>query len=201
MKRIVHYFNKYGPENTEAVIDAVAERLGDSDLSTVVVASTSGRTALKFAQKIRTERVRIICVSDPPQADSYPGITPKRRKLLETMGVLIIDRVPYASTAYSSGASENIYGALDLRVLFFDAFRIVGGNGLKVAIEVGLMAADGGIVEPGEWLITVGGTEKGADTAIVMKAAFSQNLLAKDPAKRPEVYEILAMPTTKKWWW
>jgi hypothetical protein len=89
----------------------------------------------------------------------------------------------------------------ELRVLFFDAFRIVGGNGLKVAIEVGLMATDGGVVQPGERLIAVGGTSEGADTAIVMKAAFSQDIMAKDPAKRPEVYEILAMPTTKKWWW
>jgi len=63
------------------------------------------------------------------------------------------------------------------------------------------MATDGGIVQPGERLIGVGGTGEGADTAIVMKAAFSQNLMAKDPAKRPEVYEILAMPMTKKWWW
>jgi len=201
MKRVVRYFAEYGPQNTEAVIEAVVERLRDGDLSALVVASTSGRTALKFAQQIGPNLVRIICVSDPPQADSYPGIAPENRELLETLGVLIVDRVPYASTAYSWGASENVYGALDLRVLFFDAFRIVGGNGLKVAIEVGLMATDGGVVQPGERLITVGGTSEGADTAIVMKAAFSQNLMAKDPSKRPEVHEILAMPTTKKWWW
>jgi len=200
MKRVVRYFAEYGPQNTAEVIQAVVERLQDGDLSTLVVASTSGRTPLKFAQQIG-ESVRIVCVSDPPQADCYPGITPENRKLLETLGVLIIDRVPYASTAYSSGASENVYGALDLRVLFFDAFRMVGGNGLKVAIEVGLMATDGGAVQPGERLIAVGGTSEGADTAIVMKAAFSQNLMAKDPTKRPEVCEILAMPTTKKWWW
>ncbi len=201
MKRAVSYFAEHGPQNTEGVIEAVVERLQEGDLSTLVVASTSGRTALKFAQQIESKSVRIICVSDPPQADSYPGISPESRKLLEGLGGLIVDRVPYSSTAYSWGASENVYGALDLRVLFFDAFRIVGGNGLKVAIEVGLMATDGGAVQPGQRLIAVGGTSEGADTAIVMKAAFSQNLMAKDPTKRPEVYEILAMPMTKKRWW
>jgi len=110
MKRVVRYFADYGPQNTEEVIEAVAERLRDGDLSTLVVASTTGRTALKFAQQIGPELVRIICVSDPPQADCYPGITPENRKLLETLGVLIVDRVPYASTAYSWGASENMYG-------------------------------------------------------------------------------------------
>jgi len=47
----------------------------------------------------------------------------------------------------------------------------------------------------------VGGTERGADMAIVLKTAFSCDLFAKDPDKRPEVWEILALPRTKRWWW
>lgn len=201
MKRFVSYFDKYGPENTPEVIQAVADRLRDGDIAAVVVASTSGQTALELVRRIGSGGPRLVCVSDPPQASSYPGITPQNRELLEKSGVVIVDRVPYASTSYSWGACENMYGALDLRVVIFDAFRLVGGNGLKVAIEVGLMATDGGIVRPRERIISIGGTERGADTAIVMRAAFSQNLLAKDPDERPEVLEILAMPLVKKWWW
>lgn len=201
MKRLVYYFASYGPQNTEDVIQAVADRLRDGDISAVVVASTSGRTALEFARRFGSSAPRLICVSDPPQAHSYPSITPDNRDSLEKSGVVIVDRVPYASTSYSEGASENVYGALDLRVVVFDAFRMVGGNGLKVAVEVGLMATDGGAIRPGERIISVGGTERGADTAIVMKTAFSFNLFAKDPADRPEVVEILAMPLVKKWWW
>jgi len=37
--------------------------------------------------------------------------------------------------------------------------------------------------------------------AIVLKTAFSCDLFAKDPDKRPEVWEILALPRTKRWWW
>lgn len=84
---------------------------------------------------------------------------------------------------------------------YFDAFRMVGGNGLKVATEVGLMATNAGKVAPGQEIIAIGGTAGGADTAIGMKAAFSGNIFIKDLAKRPEVREILAMPKTRKWGW
>jgi hypothetical protein len=167
----------------------------------VIVASTSGKTAIRFAEKLSSESVRLICVSDPPSADGYPGIKPRNRKKLTSLGIEIVDRVPYASTAYSLDARENVYGAPDMRAIVFDAFRMVGGNGLKVAIEVGLMATDGGFISPGTMAITVGGTGSGADTAIVMKTSLSQDLFAKDATKRPEVREILAMPMVKKWWW
>ncbi|MFQ6033784.1 MAG: hypothetical protein ACE5KR_02855, partial [Candidatus Bipolaricaulia bacterium] len=67
--------------------------------------------------------------------------------------------------------------------------------------EVGLMATNARKIPPGEEIIAVGGTGRGADVAIVMKAAFSSDIFAKEPEKRPEVREILAMPRAKRWWW
>ncbi len=204
MKRTVRYFANYGAENTDEVIEAVIERFREGDIKTVVVASSTGETAIKLAQGIKG-MARVICVSDPPWAvgrfPESPGISSAHRATLESLGVEIIDYMPYASVAYSWQASENVYGALDLLVVVFDAFRMVGGNGLKVAVEVGLMATNAGKVEAGEDVIAVGGTESGADTAIVLKAAFSQRIFFKDPSERPEVREILAMPRVKKWWW
>jgi hypothetical protein len=204
MKRIARYFANYGAENTGEVIEAVAERLREGDIKSVVVASSTGGTAVKVAQGING-LAEVICVSDPPWAvgrfSEAPGISAENKARLESFGVEIIDYMPYASVAYSWQASENVYGALDLLVLVFDAFRMVGGNGLKVAIEVGLMATNAGKVKAGEDVIAVGGTESGADTAIVLKAAFSSNIFSKDPSERPEVREILAMPRAKKWWW
>jgi hypothetical protein len=134
------------------------------------------------------------------QFPEAPGISQENRTQLEALGVEVIDDVPYASMAYSWKAAENVYGALDLLVVAFDAFRLVGGNGLKVAIEVGLMATNAGKLPPGEEVIAVGGTGRGADVAIVLKTAFSCDIFAREPEKRPEVREILAMPRTKRWW-
>jgi hypothetical protein len=94
-----------------------------------------------------------------------------------------------------------MYGTPDLRVMLFDAFRLVGGQGLKVAMEVGMMATDGGRVNPGGIILCVGGTGTGADCAIVMKAGFSVDLLSRKSERRPHVREILAMPLKKKWRW
>jgi len=203
MKRTVRYFDNCGAENTGEVIEAVTQRLEERDIKTVVVASSTGETAIKFAQGTRGA-ARVICVSDPPSAvakSESPGITSENRARLDSLCVEIIDYMPYASVAYSWQAAENVFGVLDLLVVVFDAFRMVGGNGLKVAIEVGLMATNAGKVKAGEDVIAVGGTESGADTAVVLKTAFSQDIFAKDPSKRPEVREILAMPRVKKWWW
>ena len=74
------------------------------------------------------------------------------------------------------------------------------GQGLKVAVEVILIAVDEGVVKPRQEVIGVGGTERGADTAIVAKAASSRDMLGPDFRKRLEIREILAMPLGKKWW-
>ncbi|HQM53768.1 MAG TPA: hypothetical protein PLI86_11705, partial [bacterium] len=49
-------------------------------------------------------------------------------------------------------------------------------QGVKVCVEIVLMAADAGLAASGERVIAVAGTAHGADTALVMRAASSQNL-------------------------
>ena len=54
----------------------------------------------------------------------------------------------------------------------------VFGQGLKVAIEITMMAADAGLVSPEEEVIAIAGTGRGADTAIVVKPANAHNAFA-----------------------
>jgi hypothetical protein len=44
----------------------------------------------------------------------------------------------------------------------------VFGQGMKVVCEIPLMAADAGVVRTDEEVIAVGGTGRGADTAVVL---------------------------------
>ncbi len=207
MKRTIRSFPHYGPENTGEVIEAVAERLQEKDLSTVIVGSSTGETALRIAQRVQGFEpcIRVVAVCDPPWAI---GKVPKAGRIsadnkakLAALGGDVVDTVPYASRAYSTGASNNVYEALDLMVVVFDAFRMVGGNGLKVAIEVALMATNAGAVAPGQEVIAVAGTGNGLDTAVVMKTAYSIDIFSNDPAERPEIREMLAMPREKRWYW
>ena len=65
------------------------------------------------------------------------------------------------------------------------------GDGLKVAVEVVLIAVASGFVEPYGDVIAVGGTSRGADTAIVMNATYPNHAISKDPKKRMRIREIL----------
>jgi hypothetical protein len=49
-------------------------------------------------------------------------------------------------------------------------------QGMKVGVEITLMACDGGLIAPGEKVIAVAGTGLGADTALVLTAAPSTRL-------------------------
>ena len=49
------------------------------------------------------------------------------------------------------------------------------GEGMKVACEIALMAADAGLVRTDQEVVSIGGTGRGADTAVVLKPAHAQD--------------------------
>jgi hypothetical protein len=61
-------------------------------------------------------------------------------------------------------------------------------QGMKVAVEISLMAADAGLLDMSRELIAIAGTDEGADTAIVLKPTYSRNF------KQLHIREILAKP-------
>jgi len=67
-------------------------------------------------------------------------------------------------------------------------------------VEVALMAVSSGYVAPFQDVIAVGGSGTGADTAIVLRATYPAALFDKDPSKKMEIKEIIAMPIAKEWW-
>ncbi len=52
VKQII-YFKEPGSENTDAVLDYVLKRVKEGSIKTVVVASTSGETGVKFARALK----------------------------------------------------------------------------------------------------------------------------------------------------
>ena len=70
VKNII-YFDAPGPQNTDKVVDAAVERLAEGDIKFVTVASITGETSLKIAERIKYSNldVKVICVSGPPQWD------------------------------------------------------------------------------------------------------------------------------------
>ena len=195
----VYYFQEPGEQNTDFVIEAVKKYIEKNGRKDIVVASTSGKTALKFANAIRN--TRIICVSESAYRKEwgyeYPCINPKIKEELEKMGVIVIDRTPYI--LHGSVYELSNYNFPTPETIFKDTLYAFG-QGMKVAVEVVIIAVEHGILEPFKDVIGVGGSGRGADTAIVLRSTYSGTVFSKDKEKRLEIREIIAMPIKKKWW-
>jgi hypothetical protein len=64
-------------------------------------------------------------------------------------------------------------GTYELEEIIAHTLRLFG-EGVKVAVEIALMAADAGFVRTDEPAIAIAGTGSGADTAVVLKPANAQ---------------------------
>jgi hypothetical protein len=172
------YFVEPGPENTDDVVKAVIKRVEQGDIKTVIVASTSGGTGVRFADALKG-KANVIAVS-------HQKMNPKLKEEVAKLGSVAVDEthLPFHKR-----------GMDDVRNAFYAL-----GQGFKVAIEVILIAADKGLIKPYKDVIGVGGSGGGADTAIIARSTATKEIFSEDLTKKLEVREIIAMPLKKKWW-
>jgi hypothetical protein len=155
---------------TRDVIDRVKERLDAGGVEHVVVATTSGETGVRFAEALSGTGARVVCVThhvgftggDADQLD------PANRGRLEALGAGIV-----TATHALSGIARSIsktFGGTTSAETVAHTLRLFG-QGMKVCVEIAVMAADAGQIPTDRDVICVGGTGKGADTAVVLKPA------------------------------
>jgi len=172
------YFDKPGAANTDATLQAVNERLKTGDIHHVVVATNTGATALRAAEVLQAPEVRICGVhhqSSQWGRDARARPDPEQLERARRLGVTFVPDSP-AVTYFRQIKGES---AETLRKL---------GQGIKVAVEVVLMAAQTGLIQTGQIVIGVGGTGRGADAAIVCTAT------TPDKVGKLFIREILAKP-------
>ena len=63
------------------------------------------------------------------------------------------------------------------------------GQGVKVCTEISVMALDAGLIPYGVPVIAIGGTNKGADTSIVITPAHANRIF------KTKIHEILCKPS------
>lgn len=182
------YFDRPGRENTVAVVAAVRERCAALGIEHVVVASDSGETALRFWEVLQDTGVALICV---PEHAGYaggdePSISPEKRKDLEEKGIRVLI-CAHALSGVGRSISKKFGGITPVEIIAY-TLRQFGGEGIKVGVEVAVMAADAGLIPTDREVIAVGGSGGGADAAIVLKAAHMNNFFDL------EIREIIAKP-------
>ena len=161
-------FDKPGPGNTEAVIDHVCRFAGQSDIQNIVVSSSTGRTGILAAEALPKHRITVVTHSTGFRRENEQQLPAQNRKKLESMGVSILTcQHALAGISRAVRFKLDTY-ALDEIVAY--TLRILG-HGLKVAVEISLMASDAGRIRTDEDIIAIGGTGTGADTAAVIRPA------------------------------
>jgi len=193
MNRSIFYFNQPGAGNTDDIVEIVYKRLKGGDIKSVVVASSSGVTGLKFAKKMAKETNLVIVSSHPGY--SAPGVWNfdlNILKELESMGSKVVKQ-SHILSGLERSISNKFSGASHTEVLA-EALRCLLGVGMKVAIECAIMAADSGAI-PIDKTIAVGGTStekgRGADCAIVVWPSHFNNFFDF------RILEILAKPFSR----
>ncbi|MBI5251093.1 MAG: hypothetical protein HY912_16515 [Desulfomonile tiedjei] len=168
MIRQVEYFAKTGKENTHRCVEIVKNLVGEG-FSHVVVATTSGRTALAFAKELQGKKVNLVAVTHnvgyggPDQDECEPAA----RIELESLGVRI-----FTGTILTRGIEaalmkkhQGVYPAY----IVAQSLRILS-QGIKVCAEIAAEACDAGLIPEGIDIVAVAGTGRGADTVAIIDA-------------------------------
>lgn len=185
MEQTITYFEKPGPTNTAKTLRLAAEQAGLRGIGKVILASTRGVTAKRAAALFAGTGVKLIVV--PHQY----GFTETQRFPAELVAVLEQQghKVHFGTMLFHT---DNFHGSGAPEVMAIVLRTIC--QGMKVCVEITLMAADGGHVARGEEVIVVSGTGRGADTAVVAIASTSNKL------HDLHITEILCKPLQTKSW-
>jgi hypothetical protein len=184
MERAIAYFERKGKVNTAETLRIARERATELGIRRAVVASTHGGTALQAATAFHAADIEVIAVSISAAFDDMGWtLGPDERRRLEENGVKVLTSVH----ALGDGIPEGLQGEATTGNVVCSTLRWFS-QGMKVAVEVALMAVEAGLVNAGEECVAIGGTDEGADTAIVIRPAFARK------AKDIRICEILCKP-------
>lgn len=185
----VLYFERGGGACTEDTLAAVVERALDLEITHVVVATSSGATALSLISEIekRGANLKVVAVTYHAGYKHPDSLTISEDVVtqLESKGVKVV-----ATTHALSGLSRSFsskFGGVSVPEVLAEAYRRIS-SGFKVAIECSIMAADSGVVSTQQDIIAIGGSGTGADTAIVLTPGNMNHFFDL------KVREIIAMP-------
>jgi hypothetical protein len=179
------YYEQPGPENTLRTLEIAAKRAEELGIKNIVVSSTSGKTGLTALRFFDPQNLVVVTHSTGFLRSNYQELRPEFRTKLEDAGANILT-CQHAFGGVGRAVRKKL-GTYELEEIIAFALRNFG-EGTKVAIEIAVMAVDAGLIPGGEPCISLGGTGKGVDTALLLKPASAQNFFD------VKIMEILAKP-------
>lgn len=165
----------------------VLKHIKDYGKKHIVVASTSGKTAMSFHKALKGTGANLVIVTHSVgfKEPGHDEFDPEIRRLLVKADVSI-----HTGTILTHSIEKSIMD--DFRGIY-PGYLIANtlrrfGEGTKVAMEIVMEACDAGLIPEDEEVLSVGGTYRGSDTVLLIRSKASKRFLELD------VLEILARP-------
>lgn len=181
------YFSSPGPKNTQTCLQTAAKRARELAIQKVLLATCSGWTAYQALEVFDPREVKCIAVTHVtgfknPNEQEMPQDV---RQDLHGKGVTVHTAAhAFGSVGRGIRTKLNTFQSDELMAFTLRMF----GQGVKVGVELALMCADAGLVRTDEDVLTITGTGKGADTALIIQPSNSHTCL------ESKVREIIAKP-------
>ena len=166
------HFNQSGVTNTRQTLTLARERVETLGIQEVVVASTHGDTAYQTLELFEGFQVVVVTYHNGFKEPFKTVMKETVKADLETKGARVV-----CATHALSGVERSLfkkYGGGFPVLLIADTLRLFG-QGVKVAVEISIMASDSGMLS-GQDIISIGGSGRGADAALVLKPANQSDL-------------------------
>jgi hypothetical protein len=177
------YFESRGKSNTEETARLALQRAKDAGIKHIVVASNTGFTARHFIE----QGVSVVCVTHHVgfRGPGLDEMGPETRRELKEAGVQVLTTTHLFANVERSITQKQ--GGLYPGGIIADTLRMFS-QGVKVALEIAVMALDAGLIPYGEPVISVGGSGGGADTAVVVIPSHAKTFF------ETQVLEIICKP-------
>lgn len=184
-------FETPGEINTDKTLALAFEYAMKLPSKTVLVPSSRGVVARK-AVEMKPDDVRLIVFTHHIgyYHDDEDEFEPGLRDWLRSRGIEVVT-MTHAFAGIDRGMRRVFKGIYPTEI-FALALRTFG-EGTKVAIEITVMAADAGLVNTKDVVVSLGGTARGVDTAIIIKPSHTRNIWQVRPIHficKPAFYEL-----------
>lgn len=187
MKREMLLFEEAGPKNTEATLEAARRRAEELGIRRLVVATSTGATVLKALDAFDGTDVEVIGVTLlAGYWQVYEGPDAAKMEEAEARGARLLTATHTLMGNVESAIRDKFGGLPPVEIVAHTYYTF--SQGMKVAVEVAMGAADAGLVPTDKEIIAAGGSSRGCDTAIVMQPACSIRFFD------TKIREIIAMP-------
>lgn len=168
-----HLFPRPGPDSTAEALRVLRQGIDTFGIRQVVVASTYGDTGLAAARQLAGTGISLVVVTHNvgfKEPGGHEMTAAVRREIEELGGRVHTGTMPFRNIGTAIREKQG-YSQQDLIANVLRLF----GQGVKVCVEIAMMAADSGCITP-EDVLAVAGTGRGADTVCLIAPASSNRL-------------------------